>query len=219
MNDIAPEIFLSILWPRFFAMEAGFPWYDREAEEIHVREEDRNGRDQAEHDEQGENRNLQEEQEKGGDGGGDHCAHRGERRVHPSDREIFFRPELDVRPQEALLEVRVLFPPGLHELPEHAPRDLLLRRQAHADGLRALRQLHHVVRLFRLFSWSEPLRLRERPARLELLECAATQPSHLQLRRPSGFRLPAVPSPRGPVSRSEERRVGKECRSRWSPYH
>src|SRR3989454_8447163 len=27
MNDIAPEIFLSILWPRFLAMEAGFPWY------------------------------------------------------------------------------------------------------------------------------------------------------------------------------------------------
>ena len=26
--------------------------------------------------------------------------------------------------------------------------------------------------------------------------------------------LPPVPS-----SRSEERRVGKECRSRWSPYH
>ena len=23
----------------------------------------------------------------------------------------------------------------------------------------------------------------------------------------------------GSVSRSEERRVGKECRSRWSPYH
>src|SRR5256886_16233473 len=23
----------------------------------------------------------------------------------------------------------------------------------------------------------------------------------------------------GPLSRSEERRVGKECRSRWSPYH
>jgi len=23
----------------------------------------------------------------------------------------------------------------------------------------------------------------------------------------------------GPVHRSEERRVGKECRSRWSPYH
>src|SRR2546425_9278850 len=25
--------------------------------------------------------------------------------------------------------------------------------------------------------------------------------------------------PRGTVVRSEERRVGKECRSRWSPYH
>ena len=23
----------------------------------------------------------------------------------------------------------------------------------------------------------------------------------------------------GALSRSEERRVGKECRSRWSPYH
>src|SRR5439155_15660746 len=30
-----------------------------------------------------------------------------------------------------------------------------------------------------------------------------------------------TPSPihRGPTRRSEERRVGKECRSRWSPYH
>src|SRR2546425_7151465 len=25
--------------------------------------------------------------------------------------------------------------------------------------------------------------------------------------------------PNGPLQRSEERRVGKECRSRWSPYH
>src|SRR3712207_9266198 len=32
---------------------------------------------------------------------------------------------------------------------------------------------------------------------------------------------PPPPPPRhstGPASRSEERRVGKECRSRWSPY-
>src|SRR2546430_8863968 len=28
-----------------------------------------------------------------------------------------------------------------------------------------------------------------------------------------------VTSGRPPVKRSEERRVGKECRSRWSPYH
>ena len=26
-------------------------------------------------------------------------------------------------------------------------------------------------------------------------------------------------TPEGTVARSEERRVGKECRSRWSPYH
>src|SRR5256885_11521653 len=31
---------------------------------------------------------------------------------------------------------------------------------------------------------------------------------------------PPVHEPRRfPVERSEERRVGKECRSRWSPYH
>src|SRR2546422_9774498 len=28
-----------------------------------------------------------------------------------------------------------------------------------------------------------------------------------------------TPSPAGDTTRSEERRVGKECRSRWSPYH
>src|SRR2546430_7385650 len=32
---------------------------------------------------------------------------------------------------------------------------------------------------------------------------------------PPGARDPAA----GHVARSEERRVGKECRSRWSPYH
>src|SRR3989441_11825447 len=32
---------------------------------------------------------------------------------------------------------------------------------------------------------------------------------------PESFVLVVV----GPVVRSEERRVGKECRSRWSPYH
>src|SRR2546430_8760448 len=29
----------------------------------------------------------------------------------------------------------------------------------------------------------------------------------------------SIPSPSRPGWRSEERRVGKECRSRWSPYH
>src|SRR5258707_433506 len=37
---------------------------------------------------------------------------------------------------------------------------------------------------------------------------------------PASANEPAVVCMRSPVSmRSEERRVGKECRSRWSPYH
>src|SRR2546430_8399696 len=32
-------------------------------------------------------------------------------------------------------------------------------------------------------------------------------------------RLPPRVMPSTPTARSEERRVGKECRSRWSPYH
>src|ERR1051325_11509996 len=31
--------------------------------------------------------------------------------------------------------------------------------------------------------------------------------------------MPSPPPPSPPLPRSEERRVGKECRSRWSPYH
>ena len=33
------------------------------------------------------------------------------------------------------------------------------------------------------------------------------------------WRIPGTGEPGGLPSRSEERRVGKECRSRWSPYH
>src|SRR3989475_8661141 len=42
-------------------------------------------------------------------------------------------------------------------------------------------------------------------------------PHHLQSRAVRG--LQRQPDPRGAAARSEERRVGKECRSRWSPYH
>ena len=37
-----------------------------------------------------------------------------------------------------------------------------------------------------------------------------------QQAQPSG---PFDPAVIGQIDRSEERRVGKECRSRWSPYH
>src|SRR2546430_11937609 len=35
----------------------------------------------------------------------------------------------------------------------------------------------------------------------------------------AGLRVTAVPTSEATATRSEERRVGKECRSRWSPYH
>src|SRR2546430_9822178 len=41
----------------------------------------------------------------------------------------------------------------------------------------------------------------------------ATDPASAASTRPGEL------APPGRVSRSEERRVGKECRSRWSPYH
>ena len=34
-----------------------------------------------------------------------------------------------------------------------------------------------------------------------------------------GFAVKGRPADHIPLCRSEERRVGKECRSRWSPYH
>ena len=40
----------------------------------------------------------------------------------------------------------------------------------------------------------------------------------VEVRRPRSYRLRIDPPP-VTLTRSEERRVGKECRSRWSPYH
>ena len=36
---------------------------------------------------------------------------------------------------------------------------------------------------------------------------------------PKTYRVPRIAGQRSGYIRSEERRVGKECRSRWSPYH
>ena len=41
-------------------------------------------------------------------------------------------------------------------------------------------------------------------------------PASARRRSPRRSSWPCAPSP---LTRSEERRVGKECRSRWSPYH
>src|SRR2546428_10008165 len=50
--------------------------------------------------------------------------------------------------------------------------------------------------------------------RVQLLEVNPRSPSLRIDNRTRG-----VPLLRGHIPRSEERRVGKECRSRWSPYH
>src|SRR6516165_9995795 len=51
--------------------------------------------------------------------------------------------------------------------------------------------------------------------------CALTIFRHRRPRRGHGKEViqPWLLSPPRPGRRSEERRVGKECRSRWSPYH
>src|SRR5574337_184171 len=82
------------------------------------------------------------------------------------------------------------------------------------------------VQAFRLklHSLRSPLRP---PAQVEGTQDFLPQPGK-DLERPSSTRLKArfpyhgsgamTRSP-SPLARSEERRVGKECRSRWSPYH
>ena len=48
----------------------------------------------------------------------------------------------------------------------------------------------------------------------------ATKVGMTQIFDESGALIPVTVLQAGPcVVRSEERRVGKECRSRWSPYH
>ena len=47
----------------------------------------------------------------------------------------------------------------------------------------------------------------------------AVQDTLAELREKWGAQVPALLDERFDAIRSEERRVGKECRSRWSPYH
>ena len=49
------------------------------------------------------------------------------------------------------------------------------------------------------------------------LKCRAVSTINNQLQR--AFDVLQVRNGRELATRSEERRVGKECRSRWSPYH
>ena len=47
----------------------------------------------------------------------------------------------------------------------------------------------------------------------------AEAPFHTEEAAPQGPKQKKLKLSKVPAERSEERRVGKECRSRWSPYH
>ena len=67
-----------------------------------------------------------------------------------------------------------------------------------------------------LFSHCELLRRIEDPLRVDIL-AGFNRPKEFSLaERLLTGRCPVDPDK---LDRSEERRVGKECRSRWSPYH
>ena len=51
-----------------------------------------------------------------------------------------------------------------------------------------------------------------------LISAGALMPFY-QMIQPVAAEVPLTSEACSPEGRSEERRVGKECRSRWSPYH
>src|SRR2546429_2212602 len=53
----------------------------------------------------------------------------------------------------------------------------------------------------------------------DLIDTAAGEPALLQQAQSLARRLSGPPDQLEAQARSEERRVGKECRSRWAPYH
>jgi hypothetical protein len=68
---------------------------------------------------------------------------------------------------------------------------------------------------------SKPLSIVVRDGALWFSEASGNRVSRITVDGTvSEFEIPSHDSqPRAMVTRSEERRVGKECRSRWSPYH
>src|SRR5260221_13345263 len=111
---------------------------------------------------------------------------------------------------------RVVLPPTGHVLDEPALRGCYWAR----DGESSARDVINKVQLGRDGGWVTLSGMCEAQiARMALVleaeEVVGAAPHVGEL----AHRLLTTPAPRCRLDRSEERRVGKECRSRWSPYH
>ena len=65
----------------------------------------------------------------------------------------------------------------------------------------------------------EELTTQAKQAVTELLDAAKLKPGKIFVVGCSSSEMVGARIGKGSSLRSEERRVGKECRSRWSPYH
>ena len=103
-----------------------------------------------------------------------------------------------------------------------------LGRMGYNMATRLLRGGHRVAAYNRTFEKAEQLAREEGAQAVDSLAAAVaalTAPRAVWLMLPAGavvdehvVELLGLLTP-GDILRSEERRVGKECRSRWSPYH
>ena len=91
----------------------------------------------------------------------------------------------------------------------------LVRARGHATGLQpAAMQTENVRKMLLAFSRDLRVVMLRLASRLQTLRFFAAT----KLPVPEGIAAEAL-QVFAPLARSEERRVGKECRSRWSPYH
>src|SRR2546430_13000514 len=87
------------------------------------------------------------------------------------------------------------------------------------DGIRDLTVTGVQTCALPIFPREKPFsRNRRRGESLKRSSRILRRPSNSRVRQPRE-RIPALVLPGSAARRSEERRVGKECRSRWSPYH
>src|SRR2546426_11731909 len=121
-----------------------------------------------------------------------------------------FLPLPGLRAQALLLfpELGREFGPEVFRLEHLANLDLGLAREGVRAALDPFDRLFHRLHLPQPKAGDQLLRLGERPVDHGALVAREPDPRALRHRlQPLGR------------ERSEERRVGKECRSRWSPYH